>query len=140
MIIIYKDSRPFPFQMKNFFLMVKETLGQDKSAAETNLTRMMFSVVFTFIICNTFYHLLYIFYYFSLLGPDTYIVLRPLNIFLLTINSSINIVFYTLFLTAFRQNLFALFNKVKTKENEEISLQTKSTKESTDWSQRFLTL
>ena len=116
--------------MRKFFSMVKENLGQDYSAKERNLTRMMFSVVFLFIICNTLYYILYFAYYFDLLQPSDYIFVRAVNIFLLTINSSINIIFYFLYIKSFRTNLLALFSLPKSNPNkveaEDISLKTKS--------------
>ena len=105
--------------MKRFFAMVRDVIGQDNNSIERNLTLMMFSVVAIFIFCSTVSCFIYILYWFDVIDLLTFLILRPIDIFLLTINSSVNIFLYVCFCKPFRENLMAIFPWIKVKKNQE---------------------
>ena len=105
----------FTFQMEKFSKMVKETTGI-KSTKERKLTVMMFSVVFLYIVANTFYIVGAMLHYLDVIAEAFYIF-KPIYSFLWVISSSANLFLYLYFNKTFRNNFISIFSCTKTNQN-----------------------
>ena len=113
--------------------MVRDVTGKDNNSKERKLTLMMFSVVAIFIVCSTVNCVIYIFYWFDIIDLITLLILSPINVFFVTMNSSVNIFLYAYFCKPFRENLIAIFHCIKVKKDKEkVTLKSMKNSYSTD--------
>ena len=127
--IFYKQ---FSFQMRKHFSDVKTLTGRDQTEKERRLNMMMFSVVILFIISYSFDNTYFVLWYHfgTTLPKSTTRILIYFSDVLLTLNSSVNIFFYSYFNKNFRNILGKILSCKKEKSNQNINLvaiKTKST-------------
>ena len=120
--------------MSKHFSDVKTLTGRDQTEKERRLNMMMFSVVILFIISYSFDNTYFVLWYNfgTTLPRNTTRILIAFNAVLLTLNSSVNIFFYSYFNENFRKNLGKILSRKKEKSNQNINLFAMKTKSTFD--------
>jgi hypothetical protein len=116
--------------MRKHFSDVKTLTGRDQTEKERRLNMMMFSVVTMFIISYSFDNTYFVLYnHFGITLPkNTTRILISISAVLLTLNSSVNIFFYSYFNENFRKNLGKVLSCKKSNQNINlVVMKTKST-------------
>ena len=118
--------------MRKHFSDVKTLTGRDQTEKERRLNMMMFSVVTMFIISYSFDNTYFVLYnHFGITLPkNTTRILISISAVLLTLNSSVNIFFYSYFNKNFRKNLGKILSSKKS--NQSINLVVMKTKSTFD--------
>ena len=112
--------------MRKHFSDVKTLTGRDQTEKERKLNMMMFSVVIFFIISYSFDNTFFVLWYFNTIDiVYTGRILISFSAVLLTLNSSVNIFFYSYFNENFRKNLVSILSPCK-KENLNQNLKLKT--------------
>ena len=103
--------------------------GRDQTKIERKLNMLMFCVVILFIISYSFDNMFFVLLYFeTALSRNTARFLVSFGAVLLTLNSSINIFFYSYFNEKFRKILGKILSCKKEKLNQNINLVAMKTK------------
>ena len=116
--------------MRKHFSDVKTLTGRDQTEKERRLNMMMFSVVILFIISYSFDNTYFVLWYHfgTTLPKSTTRILISFSAVLLTLNSSVNIFFYSYFNENFRKNLGKILSCKKSNQNINlVVMKTKST-------------
>ena len=118
--------------MRKHFSDVKTLTGRDQTEKERRLNMMMFSVVILFIISYSFDNTYFVLWYHfgTTLPKSTTRILISFSAVLLTLNSSVNIFFYSYFNKNFRKNLGKILSSKKS--NQSINLVVMKTKSTFD--------
>ena len=107
--------------MKEHFSNLKTLTGCDETKKERKLNMMMFSVVIFFIISYSFDNTFFVLWYFNVINiVFLERILMSFSAVLLTLNSSLNIFFYSYFNQNFRKVLVKLLFCKKGKLNQNI--------------------
>ena len=115
--------------MRKHFSDVKTLTGRDQTKIERKLNMLMFSVVILFIISYSFDNMFFVLIHFETdLSRNTTRFLVSFGAVLLTLNSSINIFFYSYFNEKFRKILGKILLCEKEKLNQNINLVAMKTK------------
>ena len=108
--------------MKEHFSNLKTLTGCDESKKERKLNMMMLSVVIFFIISYSFDNTFFVLWYFNVINiVFLERILMSFSAVLLTLNSSVNIFFYSYFNQNFRKFLVKLLFCKKGKFNQNIN-------------------
>ena len=108
--------------MRKHFSDVKTLTGRDQTEKERKLNMMMFSVVIFFIISYSFDNTFFVLWYFNVINiVFLERILMSFSAVLLTLNSSLNIFFYSYFNQSFRKVLVKLLFCKKGKLNQNIN-------------------
>ena len=104
------------FQIRNFY---------GNASTELKLVKMSFSIVACFIFTYCFENIIFIISSFYRFGPSSTITIfdyvTPTINFFMTLNTSINIIFYCIFSETFKTTLFKMFYFSSDKKVKEIS-------------------
>ena len=116
--------------MRKHFSDVKTLTGRDQTEKERKLNMMMFSVVIFFIISYSFDNTFFVLWYFNTIDiVYTGRILISFSAVLLTLNSSVNIFFYSYFNENFRKNLVSILSPCKKENlNQNLKLKTMNNK------------
>ena len=108
--------------MRKHFSDVKTLTGRDQTEKERKLNMMMFSVVIFFIISYSFDNTFFVLWYFNVINiVFLERILMSFSAVLLTLNSSVNIFFYSYFNENFRKILIKVLFCKKGKLNQNIN-------------------
>jgi len=99
-------SGSFYLQLRERNDKIKQMTSRSREDKERSITVMLFAVVMTFLLCQTvFYVMAFLEAYKKCAWESTKFYLIPMDLFLITTNSSVNFLIYAVFGSRFREEL-----------------------------------